>query len=72
MHADVMNNISPCDLASLNVSPDSVLECIGNLKHCKSDGTSLSSDFLIYAAPVIADTLAQLFAAILWHGYAAL
>ena len=57
MHADVMNNISPSDLANLNVSPDSVLECIGHLKHGKSDGTSLSSDFLIYAAPVIADVL---------------
>ena len=25
LHADVMNNISPSDLANLNVSPDSVL-----------------------------------------------
>ena len=33
LHADVMNNISPSDLANLNVSPDSVLECIGHLKH---------------------------------------
>ena len=39
------------------------------IKHGKSDGTSLSSDFLIYAAPVIADALAQLFTAILQHGY---
>ena len=61
LHADVMNNISPSDLANLNVSPDSVLECIGHLKHGKSDGTFLSSDFLIYAAPVIANVLAQLF-----------
>ena len=56
----MLNNISPSDLANLNVSPDSLLECIGHLKHGKSDGTSLSSDFLIYAAPV-ADALAQLF-----------
>ena len=55
LHADVMNNISPSDLANLNVSPDSVLECIGHLKHGKFNGTSLSFDFLIYAAPVIAD-----------------
>ena len=33
LHADVMNDISPSDLANLNVSPDSVLECIGHLKH---------------------------------------
>ena len=67
LHADVMNNISPSDLANLDVSPDSVLECIGHLKHGKFDGTSLSSDFLIYAAPVIA--LVQFFTAILRHGY---
>ena len=54
---------------NLNVSSDSVLECIGHLKHGKFDGTSLSSDFLIYAAPVIADALAQLFTAILRHVY---
>ena len=44
------------------------LQCIGHLKHGKSDGTSLSSDFLIYAAAVFADALAQLFTAILRHG----
>ena len=38
---------------------------IVNLMAC----TSLSSDFLIYAAPVIADAYAQLFTAILRHGY---
>ena len=69
LHADVMKNISPNDLANLDVSPDSVLEYIRHLKHGKSDGTFLSSDFLIYAAPVIADALAQLFTAILRHGY---
>ena len=67
LHADVMNNVSPSDLANLDVSPDSALEYIGHLKHGKFDGTSLSSDFLIYAAPVIA--LVQFFTAILRHGY---
>ena len=69
LQANVMSNILSNDLADLGVSPDLVLECIGRLKPGKSDGTSLSSDCFISAAPVITDSLAQLFTAILRHGY---
>ena len=55
----------------MHLNPDNatVVECLGHLKHNKSDGSALSSDFFIHSAPVLADSLASFFTSVLRHGY---
>ena len=68
-YAEVSQCISPSILADVTVSSATVVECLGHLKHNKSDGSALSSDFFIHSAPVLADSLASFFSSVLRHGY---
>ncbi len=63
------SGVSSDDLSFVKFSTDSVLSSLKHLKPCKSDGSALSSDYFIHAAPVIAPLLASLFTAIVRHGY---
>ena len=51
------------------VSVDEIFKVIGNLKSNKSDESGVSSEHLKFAMPVIAESLASFFTAILRHGY---
>ena len=54
----------------MQVSADNItFEVIGNLKSNKSDGSGVSSEYLKFAVPVIAESLAAFFTAVLRHGY---
>ena len=51
------------------MSVDDVFDAIGDLKSRKKDSVGISSAHLRFLCPVIADSLASLFTAILHHGY---
>ena len=63
------DSLSSFNLESIQFSPKYILQAICNLKLSKSDGSGLSSDHLVNAAPVISSTLADLCTAIIRHGH---
>ena len=63
------DSLSSSDLESIQFSPECIFQAICNLKLSKSDGSGLSSDHLVHAAPVISNTLADLCTAIIRHGH---
>jgi hypothetical protein len=67
--ASLCSSLSSDDLSFVSFSSDSVLSALKRLKPCKSDGSSLSSNHFIHAAPVIAPLLASVFTAVVRHGY---
>ena len=61
--------ISSEDIANLSFSSEIIKQAVGKLKRGKSDGGSLVSDHVIEAPPSIFPFLAQLFTALLRHGF---
>ncbi len=57
------------DIEQLSISPETIKQAIGKLKRGKSDGGSLVSDHVIEALPLITQFLAQLFTALMRHGF---
>ena len=63
-----MSSLSNTQLQDVLVSVDEIFKVIGILKSNKSDESGVSSEHLKFAMPVIAESLASFFTAILRHG----
>ena len=66
--SEVTSSLSNTQLQDVLVSVDEIFEVFGNLKSNKSNESGVSSEHLMFAMPVIAESLA-FFTAILRHGY---
>ena len=64
-----MDQITNNDLSNFSFPPEIISIALRKLKSGNQDGTSLSSNHLIYAAPVITELVRSLFTAMLRHGY---
>ena len=67
--SEVTSSLSNTQLQDVLVSVDEIFEVTGNLKSNKSDESGVSSEHLKFAMPVIVESLASFFTAILRHGY---
>ena len=61
--------ISSKDIANLSFLSEIIKQAIGKLKRSKPDGSSLVSDHVIEAPPLIFPFLAQLFTPLMRHGF---
>ena len=69
LHSHIFHSLQSDELVSVTISEECVIDAFSHLKRGKSDGSVLLSDHLIYALPVVCSSLANLFTAILRHGY---
>ena len=67
--SDITCNISASDVKEVVIEPHVVAECLKKLGKDKSDGSSVSSNLLILASPMLYSFLSELFTVILRHGY---
>ena len=65
---DIQSSLSSQDLADIEITPSMVADAMSCLKRFKSDGTPVSSNHILYAAPA-SNFLSSFFTAILRHGY---
>ena len=61
------SSLCSSDLDVVSISSNTILTALSHLKLGKSDGSGLSSDHWVHAAPAIAGLLASLFTSIIWH-----
>lgn len=61
--------MSSLDLMDILIEPQTVAECLKKLGKDISDGSLVSSNMLLLASPVLSSFVAELFTAILCHGY---
>lgn len=66
---DVNADITSIDIEHVSVSRSVVEECLKGLGKDKYDGSSLSSNHIILASPVLINFLSDFFTIILRHGY---
>ena len=66
---DIKSSLTSQDLADIEITPSMVADAMSCLKRFKSDGTPVSSNHLLYAAPALTNFLWSFFTAILRHGY---
>ena len=66
---DIQSSLTSQDLANIVITPSMVADAMSCLKRFKSDGTPVSSNHILYAAPALTNFLSSFFTAILRHGY---
>ena len=66
---ELNSSITSTELSEVSITPATVLDCLKGLGRDKSDGSCLSSNHLLLAAPVLVYFLSDLFTVVLRHGY---